>query len=238
MKHILFALIGLIAAFTSAGAEEKHLYELRVGEFQTLEVYDNVNVEWRCLPDSAGYVVFYAEEKYADAFIITPNNKGNLKIQVATDNANLSTLPTLTVYSNYLTKVSNKGDHTVTVCSPTPCPDFNATIEGNGRLVIENLKATTFEANIKTGNGSIVANGKCDIAECKLIGTGSIDILGLATDVVKCKAMGTGSISCEPLEELKVKCIGSTKIYYKGKPKLIDKKGGGTLIQIKETRKN
>ena len=64
-----------------------------------------------------------------------------------------------------------------------------------------------------------------------MVGTGTIQADELKADRVNCKIMGGGNIGCWATESLDVRGIGSTRIYYKGKPK-IKKVGGGKVLPL------
>lgn len=227
-KFLLFTFI-LLCVFT-AGASDFENYKVNVGQFSRLKVLDNVNVVYRNLPDSTGFVQWSGAKEFADAFILTPKD-GLLKIQVSTEDVNNPDLPTLYVYSDFLNSVENESSKTLTVEDPAPCAEFKAKEVGNGHVNIENLKANVVKASISTGNGTVNISGECRQAELKMVGTGVISVDRLQAEEVKCKIFGGGSIGCWPLDKLSVKGIGSTKIYYKGSPK-VSKSGGGKLFQL------
>ncbi|MDE5807798.1 MAG: DUF2807 domain-containing protein [Muribaculaceae bacterium] len=205
-------------------------FRLKVGQFDKLSVQDNVSVIYHAKPDSTGYVVYQADEDLADVFIFT-NNKGNLRIQVATDKVNAAPLPVLHVYSDYLTCVENSSDHSVKVTSNSSVPRFTARMIGNGEIIADNISASEVEANFMTGNGVIAISGECGNATYKMVGTGTIQADEMKAENVNCKIMGGGSIGCWVLGKLDVRGIGSTKIYYKGDPK-VKKVGGGKLFPL------
>lgn len=209
---------------------QKHSYSLDVGQFDRLVVNDNVNVEYRCVPDSSGYIAFEGEEEFADAFIFT-NTKGKLKIQVNTEDVGKPGLPVLRVYSDYLLEVENSSEFTVTVHNTMSVPVFTAKLVGNGRIVADNIRANETEAVIATGNGSIVLSGRSGKAVYKMVGTGVIQADLLECTQVKCSILGSGSIGCWATKKLDVRGIGSTKIYYKGDPD-IKKVGGGKIFPL------
>lgn len=215
-----------------AGMAEKHYYELNVGDFNKLKIQDNANVIYRCNPDSAGYAAFHAEPEFADAFIFSNNNKGTLKIQVNTDDLGQPGLPTLLVYSNFLSEIENSSEFTTMVETIAPCAKFKAKLIGNGKLVADNLNCTDIEAVISTGNGTIVLSGTTSSLSLKMVGTGVIQADNLMAKHVNCQKLGTGSIGCWATESLNVKGIGTTKVYYKGNPSEIKKSGGGQLIKL------
>lgn len=221
-----------ICAFTilSVAAQEKKTYNLEVGQFDRLEVTDNVTVVYRCVPDSSGYIAFEGEPEFADAFIFT-NNKGKLKIQVNTDDVNNPRLPVLRVYSDYLVEVENSSEFLTTVYCSMSVPTFSAKLVGNGKIVAENVQAGEVNATIATGNGTIVLDGKAAKATYKMVGTGLIQADRIECADVKCSILGSGNIGCWATQKLDVRGIGSTKIYYKGEPN-IKKVGGGKLFRI------
>lgn len=233
MKKILLFIV-FIMSFGMMCAQSTQVYNVEVGQFDKLKVTDNVNVVYRCVPDSTGWVQYRGSKEFADAFIITPKN-GTLKIQVTTEDVGHPDLPTLYVYSDFLTSVENSSAFNVTIENPAPCAEFKAKEIGNGSINVENIKANIVKASLTTGNGSVNISGSCQKAEIQMIGTGIISVDRLEAQIVECKALGSGTIGCWPLERLVAKGIGSTKIYYKGDP-VIKKSGRCKLYPLPEDR--
>lgn len=231
MRRIFFIAFFVLATLASY-AQEIQSYKVEVGQFDRLKVTDNVNVVYRCLPDSSGFVQYSGAKEFADAFILTPKD-GQLRIQVSTEDVGHPDLPVLYVYSDFLTSVENSSTFTLVVENPAPCADFKATQIGNGTLIVENVKANKVDASLATGNGNVNVSGTCREAVFKMVGTGTISADRLQAGKVQCKILGSGTIGCWPLETLNVKGLGSTKIYYKGDP-LIKKVGGGKLFPLPE----
>lgn len=230
MKKIIFIALFMMALLSVAAQDEIQSYKVEVGQFDRLKVTDNVNVVYRCLPDSSGFVQYRGAKEFADAFILTPKD-GQLRIQVSTEDVGHPDLPVLYVYSDFLTSVENSSTFTLLVESPAPCADFKATQIGNGTLIVENIKANKVDASLATGNGNVNVSGTCREAVFKMVGTGTISADRLQAGKVQCKILGSGTIGCWPMETLNVKGLGSTKIYYKGDP-LIKKVGGGKLFPL------
>ena len=217
----------------TASAADIHEYIFNVGQFDRLAVLDDVNVIYKNVPDSTGYVVYHGERDFCDAFILT-NSRGKLKIQVTTEDVGKPGLPTIYVYSDFLNEAENSGDFTVKIEHPAPCPRFKAKVVGNGTLIIDNLTATTIDANITAGMGKIVLSGIAPNAKYRIMGTGSIIADRLKCQTVECKlALGTGYIGCWATDLLKVNGLGSTKIYYKGDP-TVKKSGNGKIFRLPE----
>ena len=226
-------LCGILAA---AGIQnlEASSYEVNVGEFNRLKVCDSINVTYIRTPqdDCSGVVRFEASEPITDAFIFT-NKNGELKIQVATDYASRTDLPALTINSVFLTSAVNEGKGNVAIKDVAPCSEFKMKVIGNGKITAHGIQSTTCSITLETGCATLVAEGTARTAKIKLVGTGTIQADKLAANTVDCSIMGSGSIGCRPLENLNVKGVGSTKIYYSGSPE-IKKRGGGTLIPLDE----
>lgn len=233
MKRYFFLFVLIMSVFT-ASAQDINTYNVEVGQFDKLKVCDNVTVVYRCLPDSSGFIQYRGDKQFADAFIITPKD-GNLKIQVSTEDLGHPDLPVLYVYSDFLTSVENASNFTLMVDNPAPCAEFKAIQIGNGTLMVENVKANKVTASLATGNGTVNISGSCQDAVLKMVGTGMISADRLEAAKVQCRILGSGSIGCDPLETLAVRGLGSTKIYYKGDPK-IKKSGGGKLYPLPEGR--
>lgn len=231
MRKIGLMIVALVGLSVGALAQ-KHSYQLNVGMFDKLSICDNVNVEYRCVPDSAGYVAFEGAEEFADAFIFT-NSRGKLKVQVNTDDVNNPNLPVLRIYSHFLSEVENSSVFTTTVKGTVAIPVLTVKQIGNGKIVVEKANCNEVNAVIATGNGTVTVNGKCNIANLKMVGAGVIQAENLTSNTVKCTMVGSGDIYCNPVDKLEAKGLGSTKIYYKGRPE-VKKLGGGKILPLAE----
>lgn len=214
----------VIASVVMASGGGLNRYELDVEDFSQLKVIEGLNVDYKCVPDSAGKAVFTTSADMA-AVMMFSNKKGRLDIQISTDGINYHNLPTITVYSNFLTMVENSGDSTVRVLSIAPGPSLKANLIGNGRLVIHDVNSSRIDAALKTGHGQLVINGTCTTAQFSVVGTGTIQADGLAARDVKCRIVGTGSIGCDASNELIILSgsVGPGKIYYAGSPAITTK---------------
>lgn len=223
MKKQLFTFfIGILAAAGLSGvkAQEVNRYELHVGEFDRLTVEDGINVDYYCSDDSAGYAVYETTRAIADQLIFDFSKKGRLMIQKQFHGeGELSVgLPVVKVYSKFLTRVQNSGDSTVRVLSVAPCPEFKATVIGNGHIVVKDINCTKFDGAIKTGNGQLIVTGKADKASFSNTGVGSIQADGLMANDVSCRFFGTGTTGVWVEDSLTIKGMFPGKLYYKGSP--------------------
>ncbi|MDE6309112.1 MAG: DUF2807 domain-containing protein [Muribaculaceae bacterium] len=214
----------VIASVIVAPCETLNRYELDVEDFSQLKVIEGLNVDYKCVPDSAGKAVFTTTADKASVLMFS-NKKGRLDLQISTDGIAYHNLPTITVYSNFLTSVENSGDSTVRVLSISPGPALKATLIGNGRLVVHDVNSTRVDASLKTGNGQLVLDGKCVNAHLGVVGTGTIQADRLNAQEVKCRIVGTGSIGCDAVNSLIILggSVGPGKIYYAGSPDISTK---------------
>lgn len=224
--RILMIMAALLGCMQMSAKE----FKLPVGQFSKISVDDNVNVVYVGADGSPSRVTYEGDQKYAKAFIIS--QKGNkLRIQVETLFVDDPELPVLYLYSDFLENASLSSEATLTLKSVAPGSKLDLSVMGNGSIVAENIHATKIGASIKSGNGTITISGHCQTANFNMLGNGTIQADRLEAVTVNCKMLGQGSIGCWPTEELKVRGIGNTKIYYKGKPD-INKKGGGKLFPL------
>lgn len=234
MKTRVLIVLAVVMAALQMQARE---FTLPVGQFSKLSVDDNVNVIYVGNDGSPSRVRYEGDQKYAKAFIIS-HNGDKLRIQVETSFVDDPELPTLYVYSDFLKSVSNSSDATVNVESVAPTSEISFSVIGNGTIVADNVRATKVSASINSGNGTIAIAGNCEQANLSMLGNGTIQADRLEAANVSCSIkFSAGSIGCWPVNKLKVRGIGSTKIYYKGNPE-IDKKGGGKLFQLEWEKGN
>lgn len=226
------AIITLLGVGVSTAADDLRKYELDVKDFNELIVIEGLRVDYRCNPDSAGYVSFVTTPDIASVLMFT-NNKSKLEMQIATDGIDYDNLPLINVYSRFLSKVENSGDSLVRVLSLNPTPNFKARVIGNGSLSVHGIDTTNLDGSLETGNGSLTLNGKSAKAKYSLVGTGSIQADELKADEVKCSLLGTGFIGCYPVNFLNV--VGASgKVYHKGNPKIKNRSIGVKIIAIDE----
>ncbi|MDE6248445.1 MAG: DUF2807 domain-containing protein [Paramuribaculum sp.] len=222
MRKTIITIIACISAFAAffCSAQDINRYEVKLNDFTELKVNDAVNVIYRSNPDSAGIAVFNCQPALASSIMFSPQG-AKLSIQLATNNdvAHME-LPTVTVYSNFITKVENNGDSTVRVFSPKTGPKFKGRLVGNGRLIIRDIDANIVEGSIDTGNGTLVLSGHAP--EVKLSNTGAGQLLAddLVADNIKCSLWGTGTVGCHARTLLTVTGAGTGTIYYLGTPEI------------------
>jgi len=220
---IVFGFWCVVAVFASEPAD----YKLEVKDFTSLKVTDNINVDYYCSADSAGWAYFTCAPEVSSMLLFS-NNKSSLHIQVATDGNATVGLPTIRVYSSSLSKAENDSDSTMRILSNKPVKNFNGKVIGNGMLIVNDVEATVFEASIATGKGHIVLrNCKAQRAKLSNVGTGPIEAGGLEAVDVKAVLFGTGDVDCTVTGSLSIFGAGSGKVYYGGDPAKISNRSLG-----------
>ena len=162
MKKILTIFLFVLTVIAAMANDKIETYSIKLSEFSRLKVVDAVNVDYICSPDSAGTAFFEATAAQA-SLIGFRNNNGQLEISFTTEVAPMTKLPTVRVYSTFLTSVENDGDSTVRVLNVASCPEFKARLVGNGRLSVRNIEATKVKASLSTGNGTLAITGKLSL---------------------------------------------------------------------------
>ena len=134
MKRYAFACLMLLFATITVAAQARR-YEMDMGQYNNVRVLNHIDVDIVCNSDSAGKVVFFAEDKAVPRIIFSNNSKGKLTVQ--TDNTiDVMQLPKVTIYVGELAQVENASDSTVTViANDVKVFDFKAKTSGNGRIV-------------------------------------------------------------------------------------------------------
>lgn len=207
--HICFVLIGTITV-----SANDH-YSLKFHDFNELNVVDDINVDYVCDPSKAGTVEFDAPKDLVSSIIFEPS-KTKLVIKLAASDSTYHDLPTITVYSSYLSNVKNDGDSLVRVLSVADGPKFSCRVIGNGRISVRDVKANEVNASIFAGNGIISINGECKLANLKVTGSGHVQADELKSLEVSCST-SHGTIHCYAVETLRVGGV-SGKVYYRGTP--------------------
>lgn len=206
-------------------------YNVEIGQFEKLKINGNLNVIYKNLPDSTGYARYEAGSGNENMFVLSTKGEGSLKVEPSDDKWGRKDLPVLYLYSDFLSSLESYSDQTVEVIGLAPCASLSVNQIGNGTINIDKVRCNNLTAAITTGNGSIYIAGKCINANFRMVGAGLISADQLQAENVKCRILGTGSIGCWPVDNLNVTGLGSTKIYYKGKPN-IKKTGGGKLFEL------
>lgn len=192
-------------------------YKLKFQDFNELNVVDGINVDYICDESKAGTVEFSASKDIVSSIIFEPN-KTKLSIKLASRDTVYTDLPTITVYSSYLTSVKNDGDSLVRVLSVADGPKFSCRVIGNGRIAVRNVKANEVNVTILTGKGIISIYGECKLADLRVAGAGHIQADELKALDVSCSA-SHGTINCYAVENLSAGGV-SGKVFYRGNPQI------------------
>ena len=230
MKRTFYFLIMTLCGVLGAAAR---VYEVKTGSFTKLIIPDNLQVVYTCDPERAGTAHFECEDTIADALMFSRSGSDKLKVQISPDFIGQKLdLPVIYVYSEFLVEVESSSNEKVTVKGLPRCAGFKATIFNNGVIDLQDIDMGKLTARLMTGHGTINISGKADEAVFSLAGTGTIDASRAPVGKVSCHVFGGGQIYCHPLDEIKLKGLGSTTVYYSGKPATVKKQGIGKLVHV------
>ena len=225
-------LIFLIAVCLCAAAFARK-FEVKTGTFSKLVVQDNLNVVYEHQPACEGIATFEWDNSHADALMFVNNGKDKLTVMISPDfiGKNIE-FPVVYIYSEFLRELESSSESTVTVKKPARCPELKIKLFGNGTIDVSGLDANKITAAQMTGHGLIKMTGKTADAVYKVAGAGHIDACGLEAVKVSCHVFGGGEIHCHPIEEIKLKGLGSTTVFYSGNPTKVKKQGIGKLVKV------
>lgn len=229
MKRLKIILTTVFMTISLIGVAEN--YTVETGQFEKLKINGNLRLVYSNLPDSTGFARYEAPVGNSNIYSFSIKKDGTLKVEPSDEKWGDLDLPTVYVYSDFLSSVESYSELSVDIRSISPNSTFSVTQVGNGTITVENLRSKIVKASINTGNGSIYLSGQCETANLRMVGSGLISADRLSADDVKCRVIGTGSIGCWPIDNLTVTGLGSTKIYYKGRPN-IKKTLGGKLYEL------
>lgn len=228
MHKIALAAAALLAIGAPNAAAEQSA--MKVKRFQELKVIGPLNVDCVHSPDSVGLLVIDSANKDRIPWVEAKSDgdKLTLRLRMPDDIRTGLTecpadLPSVKVYTNYLTKIENEGDSTVRVLTTADVPAFEARLMGNGRLSVRGINAEKLKASLFTGRGVMVLNGKADQARFYLTGVGTIEADGVECRDAQVRLTGTGAVGVHATEKLKIKGSGSGTVYSRGAP-TVDKK--------------
>lgn len=232
MKKLAFLLFGMFMVSTAMAAAP---LALKTQDFQQLKVRGHLNVEYVSSADSAGLILISGpvEEYLSRVEASGSGRKLTLNLQMSDVETTPANLPSVRVYSSYLTKVENDGDSTVVVNSPAAGARFSATVTGNGRISVRDIKAGEVKINVNAGHGIAAVSGDCNKAVFNVNGAGVVQADALRATEADIWAAGTGNIGVWAVKNLKIKGLGSGTIFIKGTPH-ITQKNFGLKIQMIE----
>jgi len=103
---------------------------------------------------------------------------------------------------------------------------FKVGLSGSGDIDIK-VSADDVNAGI-SGSGNIQINGNTDKFTAGISGSGDVNAFGLKANDVEIGVSGSGNVEVTSNGNLKAAIAGSGDVYYKGSPKSINAKSGGS----------
>ena len=211
---------------------------LKVDRFQKIRVVGPANVDCIYCPDSVGYIVVAAPHPDQISWVeaSTSGNKLKLHLRLPDDMRQgiqpiPANLPSVRVYTNYLTEVANEGDSIVRVITSTNVPAFTARLIGNGYLSIRGIDTENLTVKLLTGRGTMALHGTAQNENITLAGVGTIEADGIRATNATVKLAGTGNVGVWATDKLTIRGSGSGTIYFKGTPQISKKLTLGLKLQ-------
>ena len=195
-KYILPVVLCLWCSLVASGASALGRHEMNIGDFESLEVIDNVNVDYYCNADSAGKFVLYCTAEQANGFILSNNGKGKFTIQLTAEQEDRPDIPRAVVYSSARSAggVFVHQEHAGQLQRP-----FLGVIVG--ALAVSILGTGVIDAK------QVIAHD----VRCKLTGTGTARC-HVDGGELRVKGIGTGKVLYRGTpSQVKVKKMGSVK---------------------------
>lgn len=189
-----------------------------IGFFNRIKLHTDINVMCKASHDSIGWIYYDGIDRGVNG-IVAVLNKDVLTIY---QKESAKELPdTVYVFYPELRSVENAYEATLAIDSLITENKFKAVLQGNGKITISYLQAKEAELSVVTGNGVItVDGGNCNKVKARIVGTGQINMAGLISEESILRCLGTGAINCPQTNIIKVKGLGTTRIYYTGNPKI------------------
>lgn len=222
-------ILSVVAAVAASGQSEIADFKLKVQDFQELTVVDGVNVDYRALPDSAGWAVFSCPPALASQLMFD-NNRDHLTIQTTAIEQAIDGMPRVTVYSNALRKATNTGDSTLRLLRVVPVESIKIKEMGNGRIEAYDVTADYIEASVDTGCGSVFVHGTARKGKLRNVGTGTLDADGLLLDNANIYIFGSGPVECAVKDKITVYGLGPGKVRTAITPQKVSNRSLGVKV--------
>lgn len=239
LKYLSTAFTAVMAAISTPviQAQDTADYSLQVQNFVDLTVVDGVNVEYKALPDSAGWAVFTCPPEIASQIMFN-NNRDHLTIQTAAWEHPVEGMPRVRVYSMTLRSATNSGDSTLVLSVTEPVQTLKIKQVGNGAIEADSVEAENLEASIATGSGTIRVHGKARKAKLHNVGTGKLDASRLEVDEAGVFIFGSGPVDCFVGSKMTVYGVGSGRVRLHTQPNKIVNRSIGVKVEDAEMVEN
>ncbi len=227
--RLLSLILAAVAVLAATAQEEIADFQLNVQDFRELTVVDGVNVDYRAVPDSAGWAVFSCPPELASQLMFS-NNREHLTIQTTASERAIPGMPRVTVYSTVLTKATNTGDSTLRLLTLTPVESIKIKEMGNGRVEAYGIESDHVEASVDTGCGSVFVQGTARKGKLRNVGTGTLDADGLALEQASIYIFGSGPVECNVSDKITVYGLGPGKVRPRAMPAKVSNRSIGVKV--------
>ncbi|MBT8239517.1 MAG: DUF2807 domain-containing protein [Croceitalea sp.] len=166
-------------------------------------------------------LIEYIETEVKDGKLVIKVEKG---VNLVSSNWKSGMLITVPIESVNDVSLSGSGD--VVGKTMIKSDDFQTSISGSGDISLA-IEAKNIKASI-SGSGDIELTGKTTDLVVSVSGSGDVKAYDLEAEFVEASVSGSADITVTANQSLKARVSGSGDITYKGNPKKIDTKTGGS----------
>lgn len=206
--------------------------ELKLSDYNKLQVNHAFSVTHKINPDFAGYVKIYAEENIIEIMGVT-SERGLLSLKINAVREPVFGSVTIVTYSSSLQSIVSEGSGNINLISPIESSEIKVSQLGSGTIIAADLTCGVLKLT-SSGSGSIdIKNGKAGFGNYSVTGSGTIEAENIKTTESKVSITGSGRVKCNVSTTLETLLTGSGSVYYKGKPTLKTKTlGSGQVIAM------
>jgi hypothetical protein len=178
-------------------------------------------------------VIIEAQRNIID--VIETYVSGNeLKVKIK-NNTNISSSKGIhiTVMAKNVHSLKVSGSGNLEVPETFEAQHIKLRISGSGKMVINNIRSTDFEADI-SGSGNLdVLGGTADSEVITISGSGDVNLLPVTAKKVNSHTSGSGTVRVNVSELLDAKISGSGDLFYQGTPAVnANVSGSGRIIKL------
>ena len=204
--------------------------ELKLDDYNKIQLYKAFNVTHKINPDSAGLVRVYAEENLFEIIGVSVEKetlviKTNAMREPEFGQVNIIT------YSSSLNGAHSENGGNIFLESPIESSEIKLAIMGSGNIIAEKTTCGVLKASCNGACNVEVKTGNVGFGNYSITGNGTLEMQNIETTESKATITGGGKIKCNVKEKLKAMLTGSGTVFYKGNPEISSKTVGSGQVK-------
>jgi Putative auto-transporter adhesin, head GIN domain len=228
MKKLIGILFGALITLSCSRSASADVFKVNIDEFEEVNIQIPADVEW-VDEDMASCVLQCSAANQKRIEIVMQGKALVIKSKEKKWNSwNLKDDDKIfiRITSSFLKKVKINGSGDFKMKSVNGSSDFEYEINGSGdllaRVLAENCRGSIH------GSGDVLIAGKAGTFHLEIHGSGDVKAQDLVCESVTVEIAGSGDAQVNASETLVVKIAGSGDVLYKGNPKKVSQKIGGS----------